>query len=104
MKSTNNAKGRYVQGGITDEKANSLGWWERKIFPESPDDSTYVLVSRYHKRPDLLAYDAYGSSHLAWLILQYNNIVDINSEFVSGATVKLPTRQRVAQQFLAGTR
>lgn len=97
MTSDKIARGRYVSGGRVEKVSNRLGWWERKIFPSSVDDVNYVLVSRYNQRPDLLAYDAYGYSHLAWFILQYNNIINIHEEFVTGSTIILPTRTRAIQ-------
>lgn len=93
--------GRYVQGGRVESFAKRLGWWERKLLPRHASDASFVLEAKYHKRPDLLAYDVYGTAKLMWLVLQYNNIVDINIEFVEGQTVVLPTKSRVFTELTA---
>jgi hypothetical protein len=53
------------------------------------------LIAVYDRRPDLLAYDVYGRADFEWVILQYNNIVDVNEEFVTGATIIMPNRMRI---------
>lgn len=89
-RSDQNNRCRYVQGGTTESFPTRIGWWEREVFPSSVEDVVITLTARYNKRPDLLAADAYGSSTLMWFVLQYNNIVDINTEFLEGATIILP--------------
>lgn len=93
---------RYNQGGYTDEFEKRLGWWEQDITI-GHDDVTdiYVLIdSKYDKRPDLLAYKYYKKSTLAWLILQYNNMVDPTEEFVAGKTIIIPSPSRVLFEIL----
>lgn len=90
-----NEKSRYRSGGYTELFPNRLGWWERTVYQTSRDDVDYVIEPKYNIRPDLLAYDVYGSPRYMWLILQYNNILDVNTEFVSGKTISLPTPTRV---------
>ncbi len=99
-KSTDNPSSRYVQGGLTDVFVNRTGWWDGYQLTTAADDITLVLTPRYHRRPDLLAFDMYGKSTLMWLVLQYNLIVDINTEFVIGATVTLPSKSRVFSSIL----
>ncbi len=98
--STDNTLSRYVQGGLTDVFANRLGWWDAYQLLSATDDVTFVLTARYHQRPDLLAFDMYGKSTLMWLVLQYNLIVDVNEEFVTGAQVTLPSKSRVFTSIL----
>jgi hypothetical protein len=88
-------KSRYNKGGQTVSYPNRLDWWERYVFPISKEDVLYTIESKYNKRPDLLAYDVYGSPVYTWFILQYNNIIDINIEFVTGTMIRLPTVYRV---------
>lgn len=101
VRSDHVSTGRYVQGGNVESFSNRLGWWERRIFPSSIDDIKIIIPSKYSGRPDLLAAEIYGRATLMWVILQYNNIVDINTEFVVGKTIKVPTPKRVFTQFLA---
>lgn len=91
---------RYFQGGRCDITPNTIEWWESYDFKRSPTDIEIVITPKYAKRPDLLAHDAYGKSWLDWFVLQYNNIVDLNEEFVEGCTLVLPTRQRLFAELL----
>ena len=99
QKSNKQSEGRYVQGGTTDDFGNKLGWWERKNFTKSSTDVTLLLISKYNRRPDLLAYDLYGKSGLQWFILQYNTISDITT-FENGLEITLPTKARLFGELL----
>lgn len=95
---------RYVQGGTTTVKSNAVAWWERNVIPTASDDITIkALPMLYAGRPDLLSFDLWGDNNLEWIILQFNNIVDINEEFVAGAVIKLPSRTRVFGAILTKT-
>lgn len=100
-KSNYTTNGRYGYGGGTVDLGNRLGWWDRRVLPSSPTDVTIKISSKYAKRPDLLAYDLYGTPTLQWLILQYNTILDINTEFVEGVSIIVPTKSRVHTEILA---
>ncbi len=93
--------GRYTQGGLVDRYNRRLGWWERFPMDRSTDDIRFVITKQYENRPDLVAYAVYEKSTLAWLVLQYNNIVDINTEFVTGKVLTLPTPQRAQTNILS---
>jgi hypothetical protein len=93
--SADNPSSRYVIGGNVDVFPNRLGWWERKIFYASSDDLILILTPKYHQRPEILAYDVYGKATYAWLVLQFNNILDVTTEFVVGKEIHLPTPRRV---------
>lgn len=95
--------GRYVYGGNVEVKGDRLGWWERQVFPRSHTDVPYVITKQHARRPDLLAYEVYGRANIMWVILQYNNITDINTEFVEGAEILLPTVQRLFSELLVST-
>lgn len=95
----NKPRSRYVRGGDTLQRGNKAGWWERKILPTNYDDITVEITPKYNKRPDLVAFDFLGNPNLQWLVLQYNSIVDINTEFVTGQTITLPTRSRAELSF-----
>lgn len=102
-KSNQRRDGRYVYGGVVESKGNRLGWWERQIFPTHHSDVPYIIPKQHARRPDLLAYEVYGRSNLMWMVLQYNHIVDINTEFVEGAEIMLPTVQRMFGELLVST-
>lgn len=97
-KSTDARSSRLVQGGLTDKYNNRLGWWERYRFPTSNSDVRYIIPQSRDRRPDLVAKDVYNQVKLSWLVLQYNNIIDIETEFRAGRELLLPTQQRVMAQ------
>jgi hypothetical protein len=94
-------QGRYLQGGGVESFPNRIGWWERTPMEFANSDVEYEIIPKYHKRPDLLAFDLYGSARLMWLVLQFNTIVDINTEFVTGKKIRLPLRSRVYSELLS---
>ena len=93
---------RYTNGGTTEVDGKFLEWWDRNVFPSDPTDVTYQLERKYEGRPDKLASVFYGDSSLWWIILQDNNILDINDEFVSGKVLIMPSNDRIKKDFLHG--
>ena len=90
---------RYVQGGITEESGSKLAWWERKTFETGfPDDTEFTITNQYNKRPDLVSFLFFDNAKYDWLILQYNNIIDLNEEFCTGKIILVPSRNRVTQE------
>lgn len=61
-------------------------------IPRAGDDILYEITSPYSYRPDLLAYDLYGSKDLWWIFAQRN--IDILKDpvfdFVAGTKIYLP--------------
>lgn len=82
-------------GGDTEVFPNRLGWWERNIMPFQNDDIVIVLDDKLARRPDLIANLAYSKPAYAWVVLQYNTIMDPNVELVVGATIRLPAPERL---------
>lgn len=93
--------GRYLQGGTVELRGDKLGWWERKLFDRSPTDVSYTITSKYANRPDLLAFDLYGRANLQWFVMQYNNALDVYTDFNEGTTIVLPTRGRLFGELLS---
>lgn len=91
---------RYVQGGETDRFQKRLGWWERRAIPRQDDDLRIVVGAEEAQRPDLIANRVYGKANLAWLVLQYNNIVDEKTELTISTELRLPTQRRVILDIL----
>lgn len=94
-------RSRMLQGGTAEEQGDRVGWWERDVFPESDTDTPFTITSTYSLKPDLVAHDYYGRNDLGWVILQYNNIVDVNTEFNTGSQILLPSKNRVFLEFLS---
>jgi hypothetical protein len=102
-RSDQNQRGRYLAGGTAESYPDRLGWWERKVFPRAATDVQVTITPRYAGRPDLLAFDLYGTSSLIWMVLQYNSIIDINTEFIVGSVITLPTKNRLYTQLLSNS-
>ena len=60
--------------------------------PAEPDDIVYTIENKYMYRPDLLAYDLYGSIKLWWIFSQRNMdiIKDPIYDMVPGVKIFLP--------------
>lgn len=95
-----NRVGRYKQGGSTTMVPSRIGWWERRKFLPVYDDIAFKITPTYINRPDLIAFEVYGRAELMWLVLQFNNIVDINEELYEGRTIKLPSQRRLQTEIL----
>jgi len=59
------------------------------------DDSLFEIQSVYTYRPDLLAYDLYGTTKLWWVFMQRNMdvIKDPIYDFVAGTKIYLPQKE-----------
>lgn len=66
----------------------------RKI-PRLADDKLFEIEPKYHLRPDLLAYDLYGSATLSWVFAARNPsaLKDPLFHFVTGNKIFLPKKQ-----------
>lgn len=92
---------RYAVGGTSTIVGDRIGWWERTIFPTSPLDVEITVTRKYVGRPSKLAYDLYGKDGLMWFVLQYNNIIDITTDFAEGTVLILPTKARLFGELLS---
>lgn len=98
--STDVYRSRYVQGGQTERYPTRLGWWTRRSLPTSETDIKVTITTRTHQRPWVVAKDVYGSETFEWVVLQYNNILDVMEEFVVGQVLTLPTHQRLSLEIM----
>jgi len=64
-------------------------------IPNDPTDVVYKIDIIYKNRPDLLAYDLYGSSALWWVfaVRNPNTIQDPVFDFLPGATIFIPKKE-----------
>lgn len=92
--------GRFTQGGVSDRFKRKVGWWERRPLEPQMDDIIHTVTAGQSRRPDLIANAIFGKPTLAWLVLQYNNIVDINTELTTGTVIRLPSQRRLSLQIL----
>ena len=69
-------------------------------IPASDDDVLYVIQPQYAFRPDLLAYDLYGTKDLWWVFAQRNMDVlkDPVNDLLPGVEIYLPNGNYLSAQ------
>lgn len=65
--------------------------------PAEDDDIQYKIEPQYNHRPDLLAYDIYGTPKLWWVFAQRNMdvIKDPVYDMVAGTIIYLPKSSKL---------
>jgi hypothetical protein len=76
----------------TQIQENYLGVLSIRAVSAESDDFLYTIESQYTHRPDLLAFDLYGSAALWWVFIQRNLDVlqDPIFDFVPGTKIYIP--------------
>jgi hypothetical protein len=66
-------------------------------LPSNVDDEAYIINAKYAERPDLLAFDLYGSTRLWWVFSLRNPdlLKDPIRDFKEGVKIFLPTSENV---------
>jgi len=77
---------------------NYLDIYEKRSIPQDGDDILYSIQPQYTYRPDLLAYDLYGTSKLWWVFAVRNmdTIKDPVFDFVAGTEIYLPKKSSLS--------
>jgi alpha-L-fucosidase len=83
----------------TPENEVNLDILVRRNFTIEADDQSYTIERTYAYRPDLLAYDLYGTPRLWWVFAQRNpnEIEDPIYDFKPGVTIKLPKAENITR-------
>lgn len=74
-----------------------MGYFNKRNIPADINDITYEIEPQYAYRPDLLAYDLYGSAKL-WWVFETRNIDSLKDpifDFVPGLKIKLPQKPTI---------
>lgn len=73
-------------------KGQYLDFLSIRPVPAEGDDILYTIEAQYTYRPDLLAYDLYGSTKLWWVFAQRNldTLKDPVYDMVPGVQIYLP--------------
>ena len=81
----------------TREIADYLDIINPRTITAELDDQSYTIERTYAYRPDLLAYDLYGTPRLWWVFAQRNpdQIEAPIYEFKPGVTVQLPKKDNL---------
>jgi len=76
----------------TQENNISLDFLNPRTITAEQDDIAYIIDRTYAYRPDLLAYDLYGTPRLWWVFAQRNPdvIEDPIYDFAPGRVIQLP--------------
>ena len=76
----------------TPQNAINLETFVPRPITAEDDDHSYTIERTYAYRPDLLAFDLYGSPRLRWVFAQRNpdQIEDPIYDFRPGVTIQLP--------------
>ena len=84
----------YADTGMTGDHLDILN--PRTLTAEQ-DDQSYTVERTYAYRPDLLAYDLYGSPRLWWVFVQRNpdQLEDPIYDFKPGVTIQLPKKENL---------
>jgi hypothetical protein len=83
---------QYSPYSATKRDNGYLDIWSPKNIPFQKDDMFVEIQSKYHHRPDLLAYDLYDTEKLWWIFAMRNpeTIKDPVFDLVSGVKIYLP--------------
>ena len=81
----------------TEMRSTYLDVLNLRTLTAEDDDQSYTVERTYAYRPDLLAYDLYGSPRLWWVFAQRNpdQIEDPIYDFKPGVTVQLPKKENL---------
>ena len=81
----------------TGETADYLDVLNPRTLTADQDDQSYTIERTYAYRPDLLAYDLYGSPRLWWVFVQRNpdQLEDPIYDFKPGVTIQLPKKENL---------
>lgn len=65
-----------------------------RSIPKYADDIEFVINETYNLRPDLLAFDMYGTPNLWWVFAQRNPnaLADPLMSFTTGTKIYLPKK------------
>ena len=76
----------------TTENAISLDFLVPRTITAEEDDVSHTIDQIYAYRPDLLAYDLYGSPRLWWVFAQRNMdvLIDPIYDLIPGTQIYIP--------------
>ena len=83
----------------TSEVGNYLDVLNPRTITAEGDDQIYTIERTYAYRPDLLAFDLYGTPRLWWVFAQRNpdQIEAPIYDFKPGVTIQLPKPSNVSR-------
>lgn len=80
----------------TEVYSTFMGYYIHRDIPPADTDTTILLDNaRYDQRPDLLAYDLYGTPDLWWIFGVRNGLEDLVHDIREGMVLAVPDRNRI---------
>ena len=78
----------------TPQNGEYLDIMVNRSIPKLADDIRFTINETYNLRPDLLAYDLYGTPNLWWVFAQRNpnSLTDPLLDFKTGTSIYLPKK------------
>jgi len=79
-------------------KTNSIDFyldiWENTVNVSTKGDTSIEIHTKYNLRPDLMAYDMYGSPNYWWVFALKNKdkLIDPVEDFKAGLTIVVPAK------------
>lgn len=83
---------RYLSQNVVfygDQRYITFDTYLRREYKKTGKEKVMVITKGVEYRPDLVAFDVYGSQNLWWKIMEVNKIYDV-IEFTAGKTIMLP--------------
>ena len=97
-KTVYDTKSNYALTGINRKY---LGIYQPPLTNDSLSEETITLIiqPKFNKRPDLMAFEMYGSAKLWWVYAHYNRdkLVDPIMDFISGTKIVAPKTYRITR-------
>lgn len=89
-----NKRSPYYNTTQKDKYVQYLDFWSNITIPASSNDELITLDTKYSNRPDLLAFDMYGSAQLWWAFAVRNPdiIKDPIFDFKPGISIYIPSK------------
>ena len=74
-----------------------LGVWNDDINLSTIGDTTVEIHSKYNLRPDLMAFDMYGSPNYWWVFALKNKdkLIDPVEDFKTGLKITIPSKNGI---------
>jgi hypothetical protein len=71
-----------------------LDIWENTVNLSTTGDTSIEIHTKYNLRPDLMAYDMYGSPNYWWVFALKNKdkLIDPVEDFKAGLTIVVPPK------------
>jgi hypothetical protein len=85
---------------LTKQNNLNLETLSIRPVPAEADDFLYKIENQYNQRPDLLAFDLYGTPKLWWVFVQRNmNVIkDPIYDLYAGQVIYLPKQSSLKKQ------